>query len=244
MAKTIVEHDSPTVFCKISIDNDEKWVHGIITYMNLPNNIVEVFLSIKYFENYLNEGSKILIKSLAEDSETLLSGRITKKVISIRKQSITVQIDNISHFDNNRKYERYHVNYSCSINTKKNMSSPATITDLSISGGLFFSREDFDINSIVDTNIYISSTLTLKFAALIIRKQKVKDNGFRYGFHINEIDQDSNSLLGELIEYLIIQKKHVVYEWKIFKRLKYTVYTISLLSIFILIFLILASKAL
>jgi len=28
------QNDSP-IFCRVSINNDEKWVHGIITYINM-----------------------------------------------------------------------------------------------------------------------------------------------------------------------------------------------------------------
>ena len=62
LAKNIPEQDTSIIFCKVSINNDEKWVHGIITYINLDKSIAEVFLSAKQLMGNLTEGSKIQIK--------------------------------------------------------------------------------------------------------------------------------------------------------------------------------------
>jgi len=75
-------------------------VHGIITYINMEKNIAEIFLSAKYFKSYFNEGSKIVVKSLDENIETLFSGSVSKKVISIRKQAITIQINKVLSYNN------------------------------------------------------------------------------------------------------------------------------------------------
>ncbi|MFZ5989765.1 MAG: PilZ domain-containing protein [Bacillota bacterium] len=244
MAKNTPEHNTSTIFCKVSIDGDDKWVHGIITYINLDKNIAEIFLSAKYFKNYLKEGCKILIKSLGEDNETLFSGSITRKVISIRKQAITVQIDKIMNFANQRKFERFHVSYSCRLKDNSGSEFASILSDISLGGGLVYSDSSFDADSKVNIDVFISPSITLSFKGRIVRKQSVKNKGYNYGVQILDIDEENNVLLNELIEYLKVQKNHIAHEWKVFKRLKYTVYTISILTIFIIVFAIFASEAL
>lgn len=244
MSNNLPPQSNSTIFCKVSINNDQKWVHGIITYVNLDKNIAEIFLPAKYFKNYLNEGSKILIKSLSDNNETLFSGSITRKVISIRKQAITVQIDKVMNFANQRRYERFHVSYSCKVREGSNVTHAATLSDLSLGGGLLYSEASIDEGKDVNVDIVISPGLTLSFSGKIVRKLKDKKSGFSYGVQLTGIDNENNTLLNELIEYLTTQKNHIAHEWKVFKRLKYTVYTISILAIFILVFVIFAAEAL
>jgi c-di-GMP-binding flagellar brake protein YcgR len=238
------EQNASVTFCKVSINDDEKWVHGIITYINLEKSIAEIFLSAKYFKNYLKEGSKILIKSMGDDNETLFSGSITRKVISIRKQAIAVQIDKVMNYNNKRYHERFQVSYSCLIKTKNDEEFSATLFDLSIGGGMIYSSSDIKINSAIDVTVYISPIIMLNFKGVVVRKQKDRTRGFSYGIQLSEIDDDNEALLSELIEYLVIQKNHIAHEWKIFNRLKYTLYTISLLFIFIIVFFVFAAEAL
>lgn len=243
MSNNLPPQNDSSIFCRVSTNNDEKWVHGIITYINLDNSIAEVFLSAKYFKNYLKEGSKIVIKSLDDYSETLFTGRISRKVISIRKQAITIQIGKVMNYDNQRKHERFQVNYPCRIRYEKNISYIATISDISLGGGLIYSDDLFEEGREVDIDIFVTPEVTISFMCRIIRRIKNRNVGFSYGVQLTEIDEDNHNLLFELIEYLEAQKKHLIREWKLFNRLKYSVYTISILGIFLLFFLVFASKA-
>jgi len=53
------QNDSP-IFCRVSINNDEKWVHGIITYINMEKNIAEIF----FLQNILKAILTKEVKSL------------------------------------------------------------------------------------------------------------------------------------------------------------------------------------
>ncbi|GAE89053.1 type IV pilus assembly PilZ [Acetivibrio straminisolvens JCM 21531] len=234
--------DSP-IFCRVSINNDEKWVHGIITYINLDKNIAEIFLSAKYFKSYFSEGSKIVIKSLDENCETLFTGSVSKKVISIRKQAITIQISKVLSYNNQRKHERFRVNYSCRVRYEENISYIANISDISLGGGLIHSDDFFEEGRKIDIDVFVTPKITISFTCKIIRRIANKSGGYSYGVQLANIDDENYNLLSELIEYLQTQKKHLAQEWNMFNRLKYSVYAISILGIFLLIFVVFASKA-
>lgn len=242
LAKNIPEQDTSVIFCKVSIDNDDKWVHGIITYINLDKSIAEVFLSAKYFKEYLREGSKIQIKSLGDDNETLLVGSITRKVISIRKQAITVQLDKVINYSNHRKAERFHVNYSCSIKCDNKDEYWGTLYDISSGGCMIYSVADINPSAEVKITIFVSPSIRIEFSGLIIRKHNTKTKGISYGVQLCEIDSENETMLSELIKFLITQKNHINHEWRVFKKLKLTVYTITVLAIFIIVFFVFASK--
>ena len=230
-------------FCKVSIDNDTVWIHGIITYINLEKNIAEIFLSARYFKNHLKEGQKILIKSFENDNETLFTASITKKVISIRKQSITVNIDKMMNYYNQRRFERFYLNYPCKISYGEN-EHVAILSDVSFGGGMLYTDAVIDDNSIVCISIFISSNLTIDFIGKTVRKESVGNSELTYGIEILEINEENNVLLSELINFLEEGKNHVANEWKIFNVLKYSVYTVSIIFVFAIIFFFFANEAL
>ncbi|TYQ15392.1 UNVERIFIED_CONTAM: PilZ domain-containing protein [Acetivibrio alkalicellulosi] len=236
------EQSTSVTFCKVSIDNDKKWIHGIITYINFEKNIAEIFLSARHFKNHLREGNKILIKSLSDNNETLFSASITRKVISIRKQSITVQIDKIMSFQNQRKFERFHLNYPCKV-SYGSIEHEAILSDISFGGGMLHTDAFIYDNSIINLEVYVSSEITINLIGKTVRKENTGNSDLTYGVELVDIDEQNNMLLSELISFLTEEKNHIAKEWRIFNMLKYTVYTISVVSIFIVVFIFFVSEA-
>lgn len=232
---------SSTKFCRVSINDEQKWVHGIITYISLDKSVAEIFLPARYFKEYLSEGSSITVKSMDKNNEILFYGSIAKKVISIRKQAITVQIDKVLNYENNRKYERFNVNYNCNIVTESGKEVTGKIVDISFNGCMIYSNEPIDESSLISVKSVISQEAELNFQARVLRLKKLKGQAYAYGLYICSIDHNNSILLNELIAYLIKQKNHIEQEWKIFNRLKYTLYSISVLLIFFIVFYIFAS---
>ncbi|WP_010243598.1 PilZ domain-containing protein [Acetivibrio cellulolyticus] len=241
MAKHSTDPKSNTIFCRVSINDDQKWIHGIITYVNLDKRVAEIFLPARYFKEYLVEGSKITIKSMDQNNEILFCGSVLSKVISIRKQAITIQIDKVLNFANNRKYERFNVNYECLLVTQTGDQFAGKLMDISLNGCMIFSNEPIEENSVVTIKSFISSEVELNFQANVVRRKDLKNHAYSYGLQMSNIDNSNNITLNELIAYLINQKKHIEHEWKIFNRLKYTVYTITALLIFFIVFYVFAS---
>lgn len=243
MEKNKPEQNRGITFCKVSIDDDSAWIHGIITYINLEKSIAEIFLSARYFKKHLKEGQKILIKSFDKNNETLFSANITKKVISIRKQSITVHIDKIMNYHNQRRFERFYLNYPCKI-SYGDKEHVAILSDISFGGGMLYTDVVIDDHSIVCVSIFISSTLSIDFIGQTVRKESVGNSELTYGIEILEIDEENNILLSELINFLEEEKNHIAHEWRIFNMLKYSVYIISIIFIFIIVFFFFTNEAL
>jgi len=91
--------------------------------------------------------------------------------------------------------------------------------------------------------MFVTPKITISFTGKVIRRIADKKGGYNYGVQLVDIDDANHNLLFELIEYLQTQKKHLAQEWKMFNRLKYSVYAISIFGIFLLIFIVFASKA-
>ena len=235
MSKNTHPQTDSNIFCKVSINNDGNWIYGIITYINLDKNIAEIFLPARFFKKYLKEGSKVLVKAINDNNETLFSGSITRKVISIRKQAVTIQLDSIMSFENKRNYERFYVNYPCKIRDDS-ISYMATLADISFRGGLVYTENILEEGKYVNLDVYLNPTMTLTFSGRITRKLKDKNRGYCYGIELTKIDEENSILLNELIECLVNKREQIAYEWKVFKRLKYAIYAISLLAIFMTVF--------
>jgi len=230
-----------TIFCKVSINNNQNWIHGIITYINLDKGIAEIFLPVKYFKEIASEGSKVTVKSMNRNNEILFYGNIARKVISIRKQAITVQIDKVLNFENNRKFERFNVNYDCVIVTSKG-EYKGKMVDISLSGCMIYTTEPIDEVSDATVKTFLSPEAELTFQTNVLRRKSILNSKYSYGLQVSSIDNDNNIMLNELIAHLVEQKKHIEHEWKIFNRLKYSVYTISVLVVFFIVFYIFASS--
>lgn len=241
MNKNPKNSKSSTIFCRVSINDNQNWVHGIVTYINLDKNIAEIFLPARYFKEYLSEGNKITVKSMDQNNEILFYGSIARKVISIKKQAITIQIDKVLNYENNRKYERFNVNYDCIITTPKGQYTGKMI-DISLSGCMIYTNEPIEEASNVTVKSFISPEAELTFQTNVLRRNSLKSNRYSYGLQMYSIDNNNNIMLNELIAHLIKQKNYIEHEWKIFNRLKYSVYTVSILLVFFIVFYIFASS--
>ncbi len=234
MKDILIDQKTPTTFCKISFDDGDRWIHGIITYISTEKNIAEIFISAKYFCNYFSKGDRVIVKSLTENNEALFTGRIDKKIISIRKQSVTIRIDSALEFLNNRKYERFEVNYPTIIAVDKANKFSGIVSNISFGGIEVVTNTGLKEDSKVFIEISITNNKKISFIGLILRSQKVR-NSHVYAIQIEEINEFNSNLLDELLGYLILNKNHIVYEFNIFNKLKFSIYIISALFLIIAI---------
>lgn len=241
MPKKNSSQEDSIIYCRVCINNSDEWVHGILTYINVNRGIAEIFLPARYFKEYLAQGNCVTVKSMDQNNEILFYGNIAKKVISIKKQSITVQIDKVLNFENNRKYERFNVNFYCIILTPDGEYS-GKMMDISLNGCMIYTNYPLADNSDITIKSYISPGTELVFHTKVLHQKDSKDNIYSYGFQMSGIDNDNNIVLNELIAHLVAQKNHIEHEWKIFNRLKYSVYSVSVAVVFFIVFYIFASN--
>lgn len=222
-----------SLFCRLSIGDETNWIDGILTYVDIEKGVAEVFLSSKYFRSYFDEGSQLIVKSLDDTEEYVFTGTISNRVISIRKQSISIQIDNVIKFANYRQFVRYKASYPTIIKQSKNKTCSALLSDISSGGMLLSSPESFETNASINIEIFFSPDSSLKFVGRIIRKISRK-NGFSYGVAIEEIDIENHILLNKLIDNLMSEKKHIFQEWKVVSLIKNSVNFMAIIFIIIL----------
>lgn len=220
----ILRDDS--LFCRIYIENTGNWIDGVLTYVNLEKNVADIFLSVRHFRSLLSEGSKLIIKSLDSNQEFIFTGTVSKKVISIRKQSITLKIDEVVKFDNERLFERFHCNYPAIIKQNKNSNpSSGILVDISSGGILISSPMSYEPNTAINLEIFFATEQPITFVGRILRKSANRI-GFSYGIIIEEIDNENAVQLNKLIENLVMDKKGIFEEFRVFKRLKTAVYVV------------------
>ena len=233
----ILKDDS--LFCRIYIENTNKWIDGILTYVDLKKNVADIFLSARHFRSLLSEESNLIIKSLDSNQEFIFTGTLSKKVISIRKQSISLKIDEVVKFDNERLFERFHCSYPAIIKQLKD-ANPASgiLVDISSGGILISSPTSYEPNTPVSLEIFFATERPITFVGRILRKTSNKI-GFNYGIIIEEIDNENAISLNKLIENLVTDKKSILEEFKLFKRFKHSMYWVFVLlaALFVTLFL-------
>jgi hypothetical protein len=207
-------------FCRIYIENTGKWIDSILTYVNLKNNVAEVFISTRHFRSLISEGSKLIVKSLDSNQEYIFTGTVSKKIVSIRKQSLSIKIDEIVKFDNERIFERFPCNYPAIIKNSKNSNSYSGIlVDISSGGILISSPNSFEPNTSLNLEIYFATENPINFVGRVLRRSTNRI-GYSYGISIEEIDNNNAIVLNKLIENLVTEKKHIFEELNFFKRMK------------------------
>jgi hypothetical protein len=217
------------IFCKVFLNSSDAWISALLTYVNLEKNVAEIFLPIKYLTRILNDNQTIIIKSFNAENEYIFTGSVSKKVISINKQSITVSIEEVIKYDNARQDERFTASYPVILSNKAlNLSQSALLVDISSGGLLIATTEEIEINANITVEIFFSPEASLSFHGRILRKTK-NNIGYSYGIIIEEIDRRNSILLNKMIEFLALEKNSLYSEWLILKRLRQSLYFIFVL---------------
>lgn len=225
------------MFCKIFIDSNNSWINGLLTFINVDKKVAEIFLPIRYLNSFFKDTNKIIIKSYTKNNEYIFTGSISKKVVSINKQSLSVKIDEVIKYDNLRKEERYPASYPVILTAPLgNNSYSALLVDISSGGLMIATPQEFSINSRISVEIFFSTDSSLYFKGRILRKTN-NSIGFNYGVIIEEIDKHNSILLNKMIEFLALERKNIYSYWMIVQKFKNSLYIIFLL-LFVIITLI------
>lgn len=217
------------LFCRIYIENTGKWIDGVLTYLNLDKHVADIFVSSRHFRSLVAEGTKIIVKSLDSNEEYIFTGMISTKIVSIKQQSLTIRIDEVVKFDNDRLHERFHCNYpAILIHPKSPATTSGILSDISSGGIQISSPTLFEPNTSMSIEVFFATERPIHFVGRVLRKTATKV-GYNYGVIIEEIDNENAIQLNKLIESLVTEKKGIFEELKVFKRLKTAVYIILFL---------------
>lgn len=233
---TLKNKSIPSI-CQISFDYENKWGYGIITYMDMENGLLEIFLSTQCLENYLGTHKRVELKYIHDENEYYILGIIDKKVRSLNKHSLIIRIDKTSYYPNKRKNERYYSGFAATITVKESDITPAVLNNISIRGVSLFTSISIEEKQNIKISIIVSQSKSINFTGKILKKS-THDNGFRYSIKIEWIDNENAEYLKELIMFLAENKKHVLNEFIQFKKVRNLIYAAFAMMIFFIIMLI------
>jgi hypothetical protein len=218
-----------SLFCKVSLDGSSKWLDCILLHVNLDKNLADIFISIRHFRSLISEGSRVIVKSMDEGQEYIIKGMVSSKVISMRKQSLTIEIEEITKLENHRIFARFDVNYPAIISeVSSTQTSSGVLFDISTGGIFMHSPTSFEHNTALYIEVYTASDGIIRFTGRILRKTTHKI-GYSYGIVIEEIDHQNALQLNKLIQILLEDKKTLMDELDRFRRFKAILYMIVMM---------------
>jgi hypothetical protein len=224
-----------SLFCKVCIEGSNKWLDGVLIHVNAEKNLADIFLSVRHFRSLFSEGDVILVKSIDSDQEYSIKGILSKKIVSMRRQSITLQILEMKEFQNYRHAERFQVNYPAIIQPiSSQVNSSGILIDISSGGVLMVSPSSYEINTALNIEIFSAADGNISFVARILRKTK-NNIGYTYGMILEEIDHPNALMLNKLIQSLMEEKKSILEEFHRFKRIKSMLYIFMMLILVVIV---------
>jgi len=230
----IVSLDDSSLFCKVCVEGTNKWLDGVLIHVNIEKNLADIFLSTRHFKSLFSEGDIIIVKSIDSEQEFTFKGVLSQKIISMRRQSITIEIREMSEFKNYRNSERFQVIYPAIIQQiTTQVNSSGILFDISSGGVLMISPSSYEINTALNIEIFSAADGNISFVGKILRKTKINAR-YSYGIIIEEIDHPNSLIFNKLIQSLIEEKKGFLMEFQRFKRLKAMLY-IFMMMILVLI---------
>ena len=169
----------------------------------IPNTIVNVYevtdeIEIIFDDRYLNElilvGDAMKITYREEEWEYIIDAWVTGIKVEPTK-IITLKTVNIKKISNLRKDERYSVNYGAIIyGINADEGTFGVITNISISGLGFVTRENFVVGELIGISIMLPSS-SFNIDAEIVRSAS-SAKGMEYGVRfVREDEQATNEII-------------------------------------------------
>lgn len=220
MLKDLFKKKKEFVICEAMCVESDVWVYGLISYLNIDENNIGIFVYEEYLKKYFQIENDVVIKFIRNSSEYIIKGVVLKKESSALEQTIQIKLKSIQKFSNLRKNERFRFDSVVNIyNTTENTYS-CHIDDISKEGLLITSTDEFTENMTYKMSINALKDKPIEFSGIIKRKFN-KTNRKQYAIQIESIKINCVDALNELIFLLSLQKQKVTSDFKDFNRLKY-----------------------
>lgn len=220
--------DKDAIFCRISIDNGNTWIQGIIASFSNQNNLMQIYISSKNFYKYANPKNKLIIKALDLAHENIYVGSINKNMLNTKSHLIKVDIESILSFYDKRKYIRFLVNYDAIIQVNDSNKFRTQISDLSFSGLCFFSKHELKQNSNISILLTPKRIPPIHLYGNIVNKIPY-ENEFRYSVSITPKSIRDQENLGHVMDHLLLKQNGIKNSYLTYSKLKLLVYALSTL---------------
>ncbi|MGE5329437.1 MAG: PilZ domain-containing protein [Deltaproteobacteria bacterium] len=165
---------------------------------NIKGSNIIMDLPQKLLENNILVGDNIVCIYFDNNEEYVLTGEVAN-ITLLFPQQLTIKVDNVEKFNNQRMHVRYSVSLSANA-TQVNVNEPyfAVVKNVSIVGVSITSKQKFDNGAELLIDIAVSKNNIISYYGKIIRVRQLP-NFYEYGIVQTKID-DVN--YRELVKYI------------------------------------------
>lgn len=165
---------------------------------NIQGNNIIMDLPQKLLENNILVGDSIVCFCFEDNEEYVLNGEVAN-ITLLYPQQLTLKIDSVEKFDNQRKHIRYPVSLSANITEPDfNEVNFGVVKNISIVGASITCKKELKSGSELLVDIAISKNNIISYYGKIIRVRTLP-NFFEYGIVQTKIDDENYR---ELIKYI------------------------------------------
>lgn len=207
------------IFCELSIKGSDKYVTGLVTYLNLNQSNIKVFIYEEYLKDTFTQDAQVTIKFIRDSKQFIFGGSIKEINLSSLNQALSINIDEIKIVENYRKDDRY--SYECDALVIKGDQSivEALLCDISLGGVLIKCDNSLSGSSSIKIEIRALPNEIISFNADIAREIRT-NKSFKYALRIKDIDEENKKLLNKLIVLLSKEKTKIVEELNTLNKAK------------------------
>ncbi len=189
---------SPGIIIRTKHPKSE-WISSVV-YKVYPNSVM-IELTQDYIDSLILPGDKISCKFSNSGTEFLLEGLIDRIDIEGSLKLLTISVTGINKFENIRSSHRYDTHMISKVTINQTTQLFGIVTNISSAGISILCKSELPTDSVLYGEVYVDSGNILRFSGQVVRKYS-SDNGFEYGIHFSDLDEESLVLLNDILEQL------------------------------------------
>ncbi|MGE5614892.1 MAG: PilZ domain-containing protein [Bacillota bacterium] len=196
----------------VRIGQDAPW-HGNIIYEVIDNQVKIAYID-KSVKKPVIPGTPVWVKYSNDYFIYYFCGEV-KSVSMKPPESITLVMNSVVEFINNRLYPRYDVMLKAFIRPVwDDTSYECLVTDISYGGAAFICNKKFDANENIEMSLYLPNGTVLKITGKVIRRRYSWDDMVGHAVQFIECDNESNKHLSEYFARLEDEIAEIYHRYK------------------------------
>jgi len=180
---------------------------------NIQGNSIIMDLPQKLLENNILVGDNIVCIYFDNNEEYVLTGEVSS-ITLLFPQQLTINIDNVEKFNNQRKHIRYSVSLSANVTEPNgNEAYFCVVKNMSIVGASVTCKQEFESGAELLIDIAVSKNNIISYYGKIIRVRELP-NFYEYGIVQTKIDDVNYRELVKYIQKLEEEEENMFLEEK------------------------------
>lgn len=168
--------------------------------IKVQGNIIEVKTREAFSDLNCFPGDHVVI-NLNTDDFYVVTGNL-ETIHTFNPLEATIEVNKVERMKNLRKFERFYVSLAAEVSQKGIISNTfAIVKNISIGSVKINSREDVEINDMLDLSVKLDKSNKVNFRGRVVRKNIVGDY-YEYGIEIKEISDVNSKNLHRFINDL------------------------------------------